>query len=96
MKASSLSFDKASINATFDRYDRDKNGYLDTTELADLCLSLGSQLSKNELESALFILDKNNNGKVEKQEFLDWWQGNGGPVVRPSLISKSLDELHVD
>lgn len=79
MKAST--FDRASVIEKFDQFDKDKNGHLDTIELSALCLSLGSTLSKNELESALFILDKNQDGKIEKQEFIDWWQGKDDPFV---------------
>jgi hypothetical protein len=68
-------YDKATVMAKFDQFDKDRSGYLDTAELSALCMSLGSTLSKNELESALFILDKDQDGKITKDEFIAWWQG---------------------
>jgi Ca2+-binding EF-hand superfamily protein len=59
--------------ALFDDYDADRNGTLDTCELAKLTSALGSPLSLNELESALVILDRDGSGKVEKSEFLAWF-----------------------
>lgn len=61
------------IERNFDKYDNNKDGSLDTTELLSLCKSLGSNLSRLELESVVFILDKDGDGKIQKQEFIDWW-----------------------
>jgi hypothetical protein len=63
------------VIAKFNEFDKDRSGALDTQELAALCKALGSPLSMNELESALFILDKNNDGKIELKEFLAFWHG---------------------
>lgn len=64
------------IKSKFYEYDKDRSGFLETHELSALCLSLGTQLSRNELESALFILDKNGDGKIDILEFLEWWGVN--------------------
>jgi len=64
---------KSEIEAAFSSFDSDKNGYLDVKEVACLCSSLGYSLNKNELESALFILDSNSDGKVTVDEFIEWW-----------------------
>jgi EF-hand domain pair len=63
------------LRARFRAYDANKNGELDSQELAKMCLSLGTTLTRNELESALFLLDKDGNGQVSEQEFLDWYLG---------------------
>jgi Ca2+-binding EF-hand superfamily protein len=42
--------------------------------LAELCKSLGSPLSYNVLESAILLLDKNNDGKIQYDEFLAWYK----------------------
>ena len=69
------------VVARFKEYDRDNSGYLDTQELSALCLALGTQLSRNELESALFILDKDGDGKIELNEFVGWWSGKDDLIV---------------
>lgn len=60
----------------FRSYDKDRTGHLDTPELALLCASLGSTMTRQELESALFILDADGNGLVSEAEFLNWWTGS--------------------
>jgi Ca2+-binding EF-hand superfamily protein len=41
--------------------------------VAAICADMGTTLNKNELESALFMLDKNGDGKVSLEEFQVWW-----------------------
>lgn len=65
----------------FAEFDADHSGGLDAAQLALLCQSLGATQSLNELEAALFILDKNADGKVSYEEFLGWWQGRESNVV---------------
>ncbi len=67
------SSDPAAVKARFDRADANKDGFLDTAELASVCTELGTSMNKNELESALFILDKNGDGKISLEEFQAWW-----------------------
>lgn len=75
------SFDEQQIAAKFKQFDKNNDGTLDTTELAMLTQSLGSKLSLNELESALFLLDTNSDGKIQYSEFLDWWKGKDDFIV---------------
>ncbi len=64
------------LRAMFDRADKDRDGDLDTSELVHVCAELGTTLNKNELESALFMLDKNGDGKISFDEFQAWWGVN--------------------
>lgn len=66
---------EADIRNKFNRADKDKNGTLDTTELAALCSDLGTTLSRNELEAALVTLDKNGDGAISYDEFVFWYYG---------------------
>mmetsp|Transcript_7901 Transcript_7901/g.13088 ORF Transcript_7901/g.13088 Transcript_7901/m.13088 type:complete len:257 (-) Transcript_7901:31-801(-) len=66
--------DEKSAAAAFAQYDKDKSGYLDSKELALLCKSIGSVLTLNELESAIFVMDKNSDGRISYEEFIDWWK----------------------
>ena len=60
--------------ANFKKFDKDGSGYLDTKELDALFRTLGVTLSKNELETAVFVLDKNGDGHVSQEEFVRWWE----------------------
>lgn len=57
----------------FMQYDKDGSGYFESSELGQLTRALGAHLSLHELESALFILDKNGDGRVSMEEFKQWW-----------------------
>jgi len=63
------------IKTKFDEFDVDQTGFLDGKELPSLLKSLGLELSKPELDSAMLILDTNGSGKIEYSEFKDWLQG---------------------
>jgi hypothetical protein len=73
--------DENEATIRFREFDKDNSGTLETTELAALCKRLGSTLTLNELESALIILDQNDNGKVELSEFLSFWRNRGEEAV---------------
>ncbi len=64
------------LKAVFDRADKDNDSYLDSAELSVVCAELGTTLNKNELESALFMLDGNGDGKISFDEFQAWWGVN--------------------
>lgn len=63
------------VATQFAVFDADKSGGLDPSELAKMCKALGCAQSLNELETVLCLLDKDSDGKVSYEEFLDWWRG---------------------
>ncbi|CAF2361463.1 unnamed protein product [Rotaria sp. Silwood2] len=58
----------------FNKYDKDKNGTISRDELRSLCYDMGYYLSDDELEWACTLIDKDGNGKIDYQEFADWWR----------------------
>lgn len=64
------------VRQKYRSFDAARTGQLTTTQLAQLCSSLGSTLTRQELESALFILDTDGNGLVSEDEFVSWWVGS--------------------
>lgn len=66
--------DEGAMRAKFKEADTDNSGYISPEELSGICASLGTTLKKNELESAVFLLDKNDDGKISFEEFSEWWQ----------------------
>mmetsp|Transcript_1919 Transcript_1919/g.2546 ORF Transcript_1919/g.2546 Transcript_1919/m.2546 type:complete len:321 (-) Transcript_1919:73-1035(-) len=59
------------ITLAFDDYDVDRNGYLDMEELGKLIAVLGSTLPAEEV---MVWMDKNGDGKISKEEFVDWME----------------------
>jgi Ca2+-binding EF-hand superfamily protein len=65
------------VKSAFDAADESHDGALSAAELALLCLALGSTLEPQEVEAALQTLDTDGNGKIEYEEFIKWWKGEG-------------------
>ena len=66
------------VRERFKLADVNANGSLDVEELGSLCMSLGSQMSSQQLECVLRSLDGDKNGSVDVEEFLVWWKGGSG------------------
>jgi hypothetical protein len=71
-----LGHDEGLMRQKFTEADKDGTGSLSPAEISGLCASLGTTLKKNELETAVFILDKNEDGKISFEEFKNWWINN--------------------
>nr|WP_174256931.1 EF-hand domain-containing protein [Myxococcus xanthus] len=57
----------------FQRYDRDRTGTIDRAEFARLLEALGQNISDDELEIAVDIVDTDRTGKISWNEFKAWW-----------------------
>jgi len=57
----------------FQRYDRDRTGTIDRAEFARLLEALGQNISDEELEIAIDIVDTDRTGKISWNEFKAWW-----------------------
>ena len=55
--------------------DLDRNGTLDSKELATLMATLGIVLSRRQLEATMCDLDSDGDGVISMREFLEWSQG---------------------
>lgn len=61
------------VEEKFYAFDKDRSNSLSVAELGALCASLGAHMNAHQLESALFILDKNGDGLIALEEFKRWW-----------------------
>mmetsp|Transcript_11580 Transcript_11580/g.17118 ORF Transcript_11580/g.17118 Transcript_11580/m.17118 type:complete len:258 (-) Transcript_11580:230-1003(-) len=81
MKSMKSSLDGGTLKSKFDEYDINRDGTLDPSELAQLAGSLGTNLTRPELEAAVSLLDSNTDGRVSYDEFEAWFLGkNPNPV----------------
>ncbi|KAJ9504817.1 hypothetical protein QJQ45_030433, partial [Haematococcus lacustris] len=61
------------IAYAFALYDTNQNFKLEPAELGALCSSLGKDLDADEAKEAVRLLDANNSGFIEFNEFVAWW-----------------------
>ena len=59
------------IKEVFDNFDKDKGGYIDSRELASVLRALGRGKDQKEIDEFMEKVDKNKNGRIERQEFMD-------------------------
>jgi len=57
----------------FQKYDTDEDGSIGVKELHALCLEMGYELSPEQLEVAIKVMDSDGNGTIELSEFEAWW-----------------------
>jgi len=81
----------AVYKAVFDKFDENKNGMIESCELKDVMAELGWGDNEQAVERALGILDANNNGTIEIDEFLKF--GHYGRKQRILKKHGSFEEL---
>jgi Ca2+-binding EF-hand superfamily protein len=60
------------IRKIFHSYDKNQNGVLSKGELNRFCKSMNTYFTNSELDEAIYIIDENNDGKVNFQEFIQF------------------------
>lgn len=63
-----------SIEAAFAKYDQNRNGEIDASELELILKDLGVEVSDDRLSEAFGLLDKNGDGVISYDEFGEWWR----------------------
>jgi Ca2+-binding EF-hand superfamily protein len=57
----------------FQRYDRNRTGSIERREFARLLEALGQNITDEELEIAIDMVDTERTGKISWQAFKAWW-----------------------
>jgi Ca2+-binding EF-hand superfamily protein len=89
------------LTEAFRHYDTDKDGFIDDHELRTAAVRAGIQLSKEEALRLMTMIDKDCNGNISAQEFMQFFSpGNSrrfSQIMKPQLPStkKSLPKLEV-
>lgn len=65
--------DKHELKEIFGHFDGDHNGRIDCSEFKKLMKALDADLSPEELDIGFDIIDSDNNGSIEFEEFIQWW-----------------------
>ncbi|XP_062507045.1 uncharacterized protein LOC134183505 [Corticium candelabrum] len=78
----------------FKKFDVDGSGFIDAKELGRMAYYLGYKLTEGEILAAIDKLDKNGDGKINCEEFSEWWkEGDDTRFSQLDLPEKSEKEL---
>jgi len=64
------------ISSLFDKYDKDGSGNIDREELRSLLISFGMNLTAEQTQEMLIVLDKDGDGEISKDELIEWQMNN--------------------
>lgn len=64
------------ISTLFDKYDADGSGNIDREELRSLLVSFGMNLTPEQSQEMLLVLDKDGDGQISKEELIEWQMNN--------------------
>lgn len=60
--------------SNFNFFDRDGNGQIDLTEFIELLTVISPKTKASHVEEGFRLIDSNDDGFIDFDEFLDWWQ----------------------
>lgn len=60
----------------FKRFDANGNGMISADELADILQAASADMTRHECEAIMLAADKNQDGKIDFGEFIDWLAGS--------------------
>jgi Ca2+-binding EF-hand superfamily protein len=66
--------DVADLQEEFDAADEDGDQRIEFTEFARILDDMGAEMSYEEQRAGFRKADKNHDGAIDFQEFLDWWR----------------------
>ncbi|KAG6617713.1 fact complex subunit [Phytophthora cinnamomi] len=81
------------VRAAFACYDEDSSGWIDAAELRHLVADLGGVLTERDFRKALRILDRDDNGVIDQDEFTEWWVGQARGDEASGEVEKTLARL---
>jgi len=68
--------------------DTDGSGFLDQQEIKDMATRLGRPLSEEQLKSLFDTMDKDRNGRIDVEEFIDWYNDGAETIFKGGLQRK--------
>mmetsp|Transcript_24188 Transcript_24188/g.31470 ORF Transcript_24188/g.31470 Transcript_24188/m.31470 type:complete len:269 (+) Transcript_24188:1801-2607(+) len=78
-------FSESELSDKFKQF-ADSDGKLNKEQLKSLCKELGHDLSSRELDATTALLDTDQSGTIDQNEFLAWWKSSNW---QRSLLSRS-------
>ena len=66
------------LNKIFDVFDRDRDGFIGTADLAHVLANFNEQLTKKQVQQMIDATDRNKDGQVDRDEFEAMMTSGGG------------------
>lgn len=86
-----------SLREAFKKFDRDGNGYISPDELLYVVCNSGEKLSREEAEELIGMFDKNDDGQLSWEEFVEFFkcdrEATEGNVTIPEESSQEEPQL---
>uniref|UniRef100_A0A0N4ZLA4 Calmodulin n=1 Tax=Parastrongyloides trichosuri TaxID=131310 RepID=A0A0N4ZLA4_PARTI len=78
------------ITALFEKFDLNRNGFIERSELKSVMESMDGKVTDNEIDNMFLVADKNKDGKIDLDEFKELiWANND--VLSIQTTFRTLD-----
>jgi hypothetical protein len=67
---------KPLVRQVFEKYEKNRSGWISLSDLQELCYDFGTFLSEDELTLAISEIDVDRDGRLSYEEFMVWWRTN--------------------
>ncbi|CAK93657.1 unnamed protein product (macronuclear) [Paramecium tetraurelia] len=85
---------KTELHQVFKSFDKDGSGFVDKSELHAIAQQLNQELSKEEVDKLMSVVDINKDGQISFDEFWNWWQfGKNGHLEKLVFTKLKLMNL---
>jgi calcium-dependent protein kinase len=88
--------DLSDINDAWDAIDMDGKGKVHYTEYVAASLDMNVYLQDKHLTNAFSFFDKNNDGKINRQELKEVLTGSNSPLVNTPIWSSIINEVDIN
>ncbi|CAD8123072.1 unnamed protein product [Paramecium sonneborni] len=65
---------KTQLFEVFKKFDKDGNGYVESNELIEISKQMNEEITQDDIDRLMKVVDSNNDGKISFEEFWIWWQ----------------------
>ncbi|CAD8195367.1 unnamed protein product [Paramecium pentaurelia] len=85
---------KTELHQVFKSFDKDGSGYIDKQELHLIAQQLNQEISQEEIDKLMAVVDINKDNQISFDEFWNWWQfGKNGHLEKLVFMKLKLMNL---
>jgi hypothetical protein len=82
---------KPLVRQVFEKYEKNRCGWISLANLQELCYDFGTFLREDELKLAISEIDVDRDGRLSYEDFMVWWRTNDqfrSPSLSPPVSSR--------